>query len=31
MLLTFYNKYNTIVADANNCSIQKGEFDYGRK
>ena len=25
MLLTFYNECNTIIADANNCSIQKKE------
>ena len=23
MLLTFYKEYNTIISDANNCSIQK--------
>ena len=32
ILLTFFNKYNTIITDANNCSILgKGEFDHGRK
>ncbi len=32
ILLTFFNKYNTIISDANNCSILgKGEFNHGRK
>lgn len=32
ILLTFFNKYNTIITDANNCSILgKGEFNHGRK
>ena len=26
MLLTFYKEYNTIISDANNCSIQKGRI-----
>lgn len=26
MLLTFYKEYNTIISDANNCSMQKGRI-----